>query len=152
MFIIKYALPIASALLLILFFSALPALHVCTLPLDAPAEGDGLPGADRRRFSRRDWAALLLILAVYAAAAFWQLGDTSGPETFVSMAGESAEIQLQGEEAPEKILLFPGVGMGGYTVEYSEDGESYTQVTTFDQGHIEVLKWTELPLETEQPI
>ncbi|MBQ9249443.1 MAG: glycosyltransferase family 39 protein [Oscillospiraceae bacterium] len=149
MFIIKYALPIASALLLILFFSALPALHVCTLPLDAPKEKHALPGADRRRFSRRDWAALLLILAAYAAAAFWQLGDTSGPETFASMAGESAEIQLQGEEAPEKILLFPGVGMGGYTVEYSEDGEAYTQVMTFDQGHIEVLKWTELTPETE---
>ena len=63
MFIIKYALPIASALLLILFFSALPALHVCTLPLDAPAEKRARPDAGRRRFSRRDWAALLLIMA-----------------------------------------------------------------------------------------
>ena len=149
MFIIKYALPIASALLLILFFSALPALHVCTLPLDAPAGKRARPTAGSRRFSRRDWAALLLIMAAYAAAAFWQLGDTSGPETYVPMAGESAVLRLQGDEAPERILLFPGVGMGGYTLEYSEDGETYTQVMTFDQGHIEVLKWAELIPETE---
>ena len=155
MFIIKYALPIASALLLILFFSALPPLHVCTLPLDAPldpsAKKRARPDPEALRFSRRDLAALLLLMAIYGLAAFWQLGNTDGPETFASMAGESAVLELRSDTAPVRMKLYPGVGMGDYTIETSEDGENYTEAASFNQGHIEVLKWTELELDVQQP-
>ena len=147
MFIIKYALPMVSALLLILFFSALPALHVCTLPLDAPEGKRARRGADGRHFSGGDWAAVLLLTAAYALTAFWQLGNTSGPETFASMAGQTAVLQLQSDAVPDRLMLYPGVGMGSYAIEGSADGENYTELASFDQGHIEVLKWTELDLD-----
>ncbi len=143
MFIIEYAFPIATALLLILFFSVLPPLHICTLPLDAP------DGQSDRRFSRADTAVLLLIMAIYAVPAFSHLGDTTAPVTFAPMSGESAVLRLERDAVPARLMLYPGVGIGDYTIEYSEDGESYTPVLDFNQGHIEVLKWTELYPETE---
>jgi len=144
MFLVKYALPITATLLLVLFFSGLPPLHVCALPLDAPRHAQG-----SRRMSAVDWALLLVLCAVYAAAAFWRLGDSTAPQSFVPMAGQSAVLELPEGAAPSRILLYPGVGAGSYEIEYSEDGEFYVSALRFSQGHIEVLKWQELTTETE---
>ena len=136
---------VAAALLLILFFSALPPLHICVLPQDGPAGG----GAAARRMGRKDWIALLLILAAYAVPAFTNLGDRTAPVSFASMAGESAVLQLETDAVPARLMLYPGVGMGSYEIEYSEDGVQYTKVLDFSQGHVEVLKWAELTPEPE---
>ena len=72
MFILTYALPIAAALLLIVFFSGLPLLSACALP-----------GAHDRRFDRRDGLILAVITLLYAAVAFYALGNTRSPESFV---------------------------------------------------------------------
>ena len=151
----KYALPIAAALLLIIFFSGLPPLHRCKLPGELPGKRLGkLPGKreDPRRDRRLDWrdAALLLpIMGVYAVLAFWNLGNTASPQSFVPMAGRSAVLELESAQQPAQLLVFPGVGMGSYLVEYSEDGEAYSPVLDFEQGHIEVLKWESLRPETQ---
>ncbi|MBR1456821.1 MAG: glycosyltransferase family 39 protein [Oscillospiraceae bacterium] len=143
MLIIRYALPIAAALLLILFFSGLPALQCCALPDDAPA------GRADRRVTRRDAAFMLLLTAVYAVPAFHALGDTAAPVSFAPMAGESAVLTLESDAVPARLMLYPGVGMGGYTIEYAADGADYVPVLDFSQGHIEVLKWAELYPETQ---
>ena len=135
MFLLTYALPIAAALLLIAFFSGLPLLSRCALP-----------EADRRAFDRRDGLILALITLLYALVAFWNLGDTRAPETFVPMEGRSVVLTLpEGAEA-ETLQLYPGVGIGGYAVEVSADGEHFTELTRFEQNHVAVLKWDSLPL------
>ena len=135
MFLLTYALPIAAALLLIAFFSGLPLLSRCALP-----------GADKRALEGRDALVLALITLFYALVAFWNLGNTRSPETFVPMEGRSVVLTLpEGSEA-ETLQLFPGVGIGGYAIETSPDGEHFTELTRFEQNHVAVLKWDSLPL------
>lgn len=151
--IFHYLLPLATVLLLLVFFLTLPDLNTCTLPLEQPPEGgkrrSRLPWADRSRsLSRADALPILLITLVYAATAFFRLGSMSDPESFVPMAGQEALLTLPEGSVPTRIALYPGVGMGGYDVSYSEDGQEYTSVSSFTQDHIAVLKWTWLTPET----
>ena len=136
--ILDYAFPIAAALLLVVFFAGLPALQNCRLPSASPKRGGrGL-----------DALWLLLITGVYAFAAFTDLGDTAAPQSFVPMAGQSAVFGL--EERPAELMLYTGVGMGGYRIEISDNGTDYAPLTEdFTQDHVAVLKWHSLPLETE---
>ena len=142
MFLLTYALPIAAALLLIAFFSGLPLLSRCALP-----------EARSRRFDRRDGLFLAFVTLVYAAVAFWNLGDTRAPESFVPMEGRSVVLTLpEGAEA-ETLWLYPGVGIGSYAIETSSDGQQYTELQSFEQNHVAVLKWDSLPLaDAPRPI
>ena len=151
--IFHYLLPLATVLLLLVFFFTLPDLNTCTLPLEQPPEGGKrrlrLPRADRsRRLSRSDALPVLLITLVYAATAFFRLGSMTAPESFVPMAGQSVQLTLPEGSVPTRIMLYPGVGMGGYDVSYSEDGQEYYSVSSFTQDHIAVLKWNFLTPET----
>jgi len=134
--ILDYAFPIAAAMLLVAFYAGLPALQNCKLPSASPERGGrGL-----------DALWILLLTCLYAAAAFHDLGDTEGPQSFVPMAGESAVFSL--EERPAEIMLYTGVGMGGYRIEVSENGTDYESLTEdFNQDHVAVLKWHSLPVE-----
>lgn len=145
---IQYAMPISAALLLIVFFSGLPPLERCRLPRDCPgrrlsAKDDG------RRLTIKDAGLVLLLTALYALLAFRALGDSRAPQSFVDMGGNSARITLEGDAAPSRVLLYPGVGTGSYQIEYSEDGLSYQSVLSFRQSYTEVLKWQFLTPETE---
>ena len=108
-FILDYAIPLAAALLLFLFYTGLPALHRCSLP-SSSGERDG----------RQDALCILLITGIYALTAFYDLGDRTAPQSFVPMEGQSAVIEL--EQHPAELMLYTGVGMGGYRIEISEDG------------------------------
>ena len=136
--ILDYAFPIAAALLLVVFYAGLPALQNCRLPSASP----------ERRGRGLDVLWLLLITGVYAFVAFTDLGDTAAPQSFVPMAGQSAVFGL--EERPAELMLYTGVGMGGYRIEISDNGTDYAPLTEdFTQDHVAVLKWHSLPLETE---
>ena len=134
--ILDYAFPLAAAMLLVVFYAGLPALQNCRLPSASPERGGrGL-----------DALWILLLTCLYAAAAFHDLGGTEAPQSFVPMAGQSAVFSL--EERPAEIMLYTGVGMGGYRIEISENGTDYTPLTEdFDQDHVAVLKWHSLPVE-----
>ena len=151
--IFHYLLPLATVLLLLVFFFTLPDLNTCTLPLEQPPEGgkrrSRLPGAERSRtLSWADALPILLITLVYASTAFFRLGSMSDPESFVPMAGQEAVLTLPEGSVPTRIMLYPGVGMGGYDVSYSEDGQEYFSVSSYTQDHIAVLKWNFLTPET----
>ncbi len=130
-FLFKYSMPIAAALLLSVFFLALPNLRDCHL-----AGG----GQKSRRLTRADALIMALLSVVYAAAAFWQLGNTESPQSFVNMENRSAVLALPDTET-DTLLLYTGVGIGSYTIDYAEDGENYRPLTTFEQSHADVLKW-----------
>ncbi len=132
-FVLDYAIPLAAALLLFLFYTGLPALHRCRLSA-GPDSRDG----------RLDALCVLLLTGIYAFTAFYDLGDRTAPQSFAPMEGSSAVIEL--EEHPAELMLYTGVGMGGFRIEISEDGASYEPfLEDFSQDHVAVLKWHSLP-------
>ena len=134
-FLVKYSLPLLAALLLIIFYLGLPDLRGCTLRRE-----------DKRRLDRRDAALMAGISLAYALVAFWNLGNTQSPESFVNMENRSVTVEL-GQGSADSLMLFSGVGIGEYTIEYASDGENFQPLTSFHQSHAEVLKWNLLPLE-----
>lgn len=134
-FIVKYSLPLLAALLLVLFYLGLPDLRSCTLR-----------GAGNRRLDRLDAALMAGFSLAYALVAFWNLGNTDSPESFVNMENRSVTVAL-GEGSADSLMLFSGVGIGEYTIEYAPDGDNFQPLTSFSQSHAEVLKWNPVALD-----
>ncbi len=134
-FLVKYSLPLLAVLLLMIFYLGLPDLCGCTL------RGEG-----KRRLDRRDAALMAGISLAYALVAFWNLGNTRSPESFVNMADRSVTVEL-GQGSAASLMLFPGVGIGEYSIEYAPDGEDFQPLTIVTQSHSEVLKWQQISLE-----
>ena len=153
--VLTYLFPLLTVLLLLVFFLSLPDPNRCLLPLEElppPDDDKGgrcLRGEDRSRaLSRRDALPSLAVTLIYALTAFFRLGSMTDPKSFVPMEGKEAVFTLPEGALPGSILLYPGVGMGGYDVAYSEDGQSYFSVASFTQDHVAVLKWTSLAPDT----
>ncbi len=141
--LLEYALPIAAALLLIAFFTGLPALKSCLLPGEEPVSSP-LPRPGRRgRFPAwlPDLLLVLLIAGAYAVPAFTNLGDRDAPQTFVPMHGRTACLTLEADAVPSRLMLYTGIDAGSYEILYSEDGESWTAAYNFEQDYASVLKW-----------
>ncbi len=131
--LLPYALPVAAALLIVAFFSALPALKTCAPPRPSKRHS--------RRLTRLDWLLLDLLTLAYAAVAIWNLGNTDSPESFVQMEGREAVLTLPADAEPASLQLFCGVSTGSYEIEVSADGESCEPFGTFEQNYVAVLKW-----------
>lgn len=138
-FLTKYCLPILTALLLILFYLQLPDLRRC-------ATDDA--GRERFRLGRADALIMAVISLLYAAAAFYRLGNTESPQTFVNMEGRSAEIELDPKSGGAvRLMIFEGVGIGEYSVTCTQDGgRTWHEVVKIEQSHADVLKWHEIAL------
>ena len=129
----KYFLPAACFLLLAVFFMQLPNPRLCALRERRAKE---------YRLRRADAGIMAAITLVYAAAAFSGLGNTKSPQSFVYLGDRTAEIELDlGGGTASKLMLFTGVGLGSYTVEYTTDGSDLYTLCTVEQSHADVLKW-----------
>lgn len=132
--------PVAAvAFLLLLFSDLIPLLGAAY----DPAQRD-------TRWKRRDSVSLLLITALYAVSAFAGLGDRSGVERFCkfSARGEYALIELREPTEISAVRYYPGLYMGAYALQFSADGEAYTDAGTLKQGHADILKWRDFTVET----
>jgi hypothetical protein len=76
----SFLLPAAAAAVIILVLLSCPRLKTAELEM---------PGADERKFSKKDTAAILIITALYAAVAFYALGNTSSPQSFCHFTKQS---------------------------------------------------------------
>ena len=132
-----YFFPVITALLIVLFYLGLPDLK--RIPL---------PHSPDRRPDRRDALLVTLLTLIYAAVAFGNLGDTQAPQTVRSLDGESAVIDLGGEEGVSRVQFYTGIGQGSYTFAFSPDGETWLPAASFEQGHAALLKWQELDLSS----
>ena len=134
----RYCLPAACFLLLTAFFLLLPDLRRCSL---RPTRGQW------NRLTRTDaWLMAALTLA-YAVVAFTGLGDRTAPQSFVNMEGHTAELRVSAEGgAVKRLMLYTGVGIGGYEISYTGDGAEESVLASFEQSHAEVLKWEEVEL------
>ena len=118
-----YFFPVITALLIVLFYLGLPDLK--RIPL---------PHSPDRRPDRRDALLVTLLTLTYAAVAFGNLGDTQAPQTVRSLDGESAVIDLGGEESVSRVQFYTGIGQGSYTFAFSPDGEIWLPAASFEIG------------------
>ncbi len=130
---VTWFFPVAAILLLVLFFIGMPSLRRC--PLDRiPKSG--------YEYGTRDFFALGLIVIVYAFVAFYNLGSTEAPQSFHRFSdGESLTVTLSGDESVSSVMYYTGIGTGSYTLQYSDDGESFYDAALLDQNYAALLKW-----------
>ncbi len=85
-----------------------------------------------------------IITIAYAVTAFLNLGTLSGPESFVSFkVGESVTLKLEKPAEIDRVLMYTGINIGSYRVEFSEDGEKFFTAAELDQDYAGILKWQE---------
>ena len=128
----KFFLPAACFLLLAAFFMLLPDLRFCDLG----------PRRAAHRLRRADAILMAALTLGYAVLAFTGLGNTGSPQSFVNMENREARIELDLEGgAVSRLMLYTGVGIGSYTIDYTTDGSDHYELTRFSQSHAKVLKW-----------
>ncbi len=101
---------------------------------------------DRKKLGRTDRILILVITACYALCAFLNLGTTNNPESFCRFGerGQYALIELKDPEGISAVSYFTGIHTGNYYVQFSEDGENFTDVGMLEQGYADLLKWKKL--------
>ena len=142
--LLDYALPAAAALLLIVFFSGLPWLRRCVLPSPAGAADRGEALSSRAPIRIPEAVVVLTLSFIYAVFAFTGLGNTDSPQSFVNMKGREVDFTLLSEAPPSRVMLFTGVGVGSYELEYADENGETCVALRFEQSYAEVLKWQAL--------
>ena len=126
---IVYLFPVLTAAALFCFF----LWYAGTQRLPLARRLDPAPAKRRLSFAgvchplvKKDALPLLLITAVYAAAAFFQLGDMNAPQSARDFGDEQAQTFVLPEEVQvSRIWYFSGLGSGNYQVEISTDGVNW---------------------------
>lgn len=105
----------------------------------------------RRRFpmERRDILPLLIIVALYSGVAYWGLGDKTAPESFCSFEekGQYVLIELPEDTIITRVSYYSGLHTGNYFLQYSDDGENFTDEATIEQKYSDIFKWKEATLK-----
>ncbi|MBQ7144036.1 MAG: phospholipid carrier-dependent glycosyltransferase [Oscillospiraceae bacterium] len=143
--VLTYCFPVAVVFLILLIFSDFfPLLR------SAPKE---IPGTERS-WTRRDSLTAGVLTLVYAFVAFLGLGNTHGVQSYCKFAdrGEYALITLDEPTEIGAVRYFAGIYMGNYYLQFSEDGEDFTDVGVLSQGHADVLKWLDAELDEDRPL
>ena len=129
---LTYFLPAAVLLLIVLFYMGTPSLRRADIEC-----GDG------KGFCRLDCLLLALIVILYAFPAFYNLGDTSAPDSFRHFEPmESITLDLGKECTVNEIFFYPGLNTGSYIVEYSADGAEFRAAADIKQDYISLFKWS----------
>lgn len=91
---------------------------------------------------RKEWLVVACVTALYSVFTFVNLGTLSAPETSwtSSQADEQIVFDL-GEERRFMLTYYGGICNTTFTVEFSSDGEHYTEphYAQYDQG--EIFRW-----------
>ena len=100
----------------------------------------------RHPMERRDALPLLLLTAVYALTAFFQLGDFNAPQSMVKFQqGDSYEFSYNQPVTVDTVSLYTSLGTGYYTLEWEgEDGQWHS--LRLDQPYNSLFKWRVLDL------
>lgn len=95
---------------------------------------------------KKDVPPLLIITVVYAATAFFRLGDTTAVQSFARFEEDTAvEFSFDAPRQVSELMYYTGIcesgyRESGYTLEYSEDGENW-QSMVLEQNYNQLLKW-----------
>ena len=106
----------------------------------------------RRRFplSKIDLIPIILITVIYGAVAFYGLGDKQDPESFCQFTekGRYVIIELPEEMPISRVMYYSGLFTGNYFLQFSLDGETYSDESTMEQKYSDIFKWNEAELKT----
>ncbi|MDQ0196674.1 glycosyltransferase family 39 protein [Paenibacillus wynnii] len=100
------------------------------------------------KLQRKDWIGIILITAVYAALALFNLGSTKSPETLWEPAakGESFYIDLGESKQLERVNIFGGVGTGKFQLEFSQTPDTWSTPLDVNEDVGNVFVWKSQPL------
>ena len=93
----SFAFAVLCFVLLLLFFSGLPNLKICELPHSLKTNEP----------DRQNRLAVMLVTILYAFCAFWNLGNTRSPQTFVPMEGRDVILRLPENCMPDRMAVPP---------------------------------------------
>lgn len=112
--------------------------------------------------ARSDLIPLAIILMVYGAVAFWNLGDTQAPQSFYQFSDENKTVQvdLGGEQEIASILYYTGLYEGNYDIAYSKDGKNWKELPAkpsekeyikgvMPQSYMDLFKWQEARMDKD---
>ena len=142
---------LAFTILTILASGAFLLIGADAEPARLPSAGQSEKQKQLRRFHRsgkltkKDILPLVLITLLYAALAFFQLGDREGIESWYafSEAGDSVTLEVPEGASIGRIQYYTGATVGDYVLEWTYDGESWMGGETLHQGYADILKWQE---------
>ena len=110
---------------------------------------------DRRRFTfsavlhpmeKKDALPLILLTAIYAVTAFWNLGSTVAPQRFLQFQnGQSVTFSTQDTIDLSRVEYYTGLWEGSYTLEFSADGVNWNSVE-LEQEHGRLFYWLQAEL------
>ena len=107
---------------------------------------------ERYPMAKPDIFPLLLITVVYAATAFFQLGDTTAPQSFLKVSSETTvNFSLSQTTDISRVMYYTGLGTGEYKLEYVDQTGAWTSVK-LDQAYNTLFKWETLEDENENPV
>ena len=110
----------------------------------------------RHPMTRRDIAPILIVTVLYAATAFFRLGDLTAPQTYTRFQqGDSITFSFEEEVTVDKLSFYTSLGTGSYKLEYYAGANRWKSVP-LEQPYNSLLKWNILDLnaadEGETPI
>lgn len=95
------------------------------------------------RFDKKDLIIMIAMTAVYLVIALYNLGSFKAPTTsWESSIGESVTIDLGKDATLSRIYFFTGLGGGNINVEYLDDNQTFSNLTTYSKDRVlDVFKW-----------
>lgn len=92
--------------------------------------------------TKKDTLPLVLLTAVYAVTAFWNLGSFRDPQTFQTFTeSHTVEFTLDREISFDRVEFYTGLATGNYTLEYTADGVNWDKLPPLEQSYAELFKW-----------
>ena len=135
-----YLFTISLIILLAIFYLGLPDLDRTTPPLRKGRSKK----AHVFSIEKYDIIAIAVITVIFGIVDFWKLGNTESPESFVRLGESTAILSLEEDKSPMSLMFFTGVSEGTYDIDFSEDGQNYTRITSYTQSYADVLRWVNI--------
>lgn len=157
---VSYAWPVLLAAGLAIFYICyIHAMRPRSGTLEWISRREALEGKKRFSFTARlhpmekkDALPLLLLTAVYAVSAFWSLGNLSAPQSWLALRdGESVSFSTETSVTVGRVEFYTGLWTGTYTLEISEDGETWTAVE-LEQDYAHLFYWREAELPEDETL
>ncbi len=117
----------------------------------------------RHTMERKDLMPLIILMAVYAVAAFINLGSAEAPQSFYTFTEEKdvVELDLGQRETVTSILYYTGLYPGEYDVFYSANGSNWLRLrnenpgqnesdAAMPQSYADLFKWQYAKMDREQ--
>lgn len=104
----------------------------------------------RHPMERRDILPVIVITLIYAAVAFFKLGNLTAPQSFFRFTDEKSSVTVKLAQPVDigKIMYYSGLWVGHYTLEFSGDGMNWQEQLpaegkehSMNQPHSDLFKW-----------